>query len=207
MQTTVELKAKKAARHLLHREEDNERMRIYDASRKDDPVRKAKKAASGRARYIANPEKAYEQGKSWAIANPEKKNASHRAWVLRNPEQAKESDRRWTAENPEKVRAKNAKYAGEHPERKKELRDGWNLANPDKVRIMAGRAHAKRKRSLGFVPLNSYFVGSEGHHINSNDVIFIPKTMHRSIAHNVFTGRNMDKMNALAGQYLTEDWT
>jgi hypothetical protein len=55
--------------------------------------------------------------------------------------------------------------------------------------------------------LNSPFMGCEGHHINKDDVIYIPKAIHRSVRHNVWTGRNMEKINALAGAYLTEDWT
>jgi hypothetical protein len=64
-----------------------------------------------------------------------------------------------------------------------------------------------RRRVLGFNPLNSPFTGCEGHHINDHDVIYIPKVMHKSVWHNVFTGKNMDKINALAGAFLTEDWT
>lgn len=64
-----------------------------------------------------------------------------------------------------------------------------------------------RRSTLGFKPLNSPFAGCEAHHINKQDIIYIPKVLHRSVAHNVWTGHNMEKINALAGQYLTEDWT
>lgn len=60
------------------------------------------------------------------------------------------------------------------------------------------------RRTLGFVPMNTYFEGSEGHHLNQSDVIYIPKEMHRSIAHNVWTGKNMECINALATSWLTE---
>lgn len=68
------------------------------------------------------------------------------------------------------------------------------------------KSHAKR-RLLGFNPLNSHFLNCEGHHINPNDIIYIPKSLHQSIYHNQYTGRGMAEMNALTGQYLTEDWT
>ena len=68
------------------------------------------------------------------------------------------------------------------------------------------KMHAKR-RVFGFNPLNSWFPGCEGHHINVKDVIYLPRKLHRSIWHNQQTGKGMAAMNALAGQYLTEDWT
>lgn len=57
-----------------------------------------------------------------------------------------------------------------------------------------------KHRLLGFVPLNSWFVGSEGHHMDHDHVLYIPKKLNQSIAHNVRTGKNMDKINSLATQ-------
>lgn len=68
------------------------------------------------------------------------------------------------------------------------------------------KRYAKR-RVLGFIPLNSWFLGCEGHHINKTDVIYLPRKLHRSVSHNQWTGRGMTQMNALAGAFLTEDWT
>jgi hypothetical protein len=51
------------------------------------------------------------------------------------------------------------------------------------------------------------FGGCAAHHINQTDVIYVPKEMHQSIGHNIWTGKNMDKINALVGQWFTEDWT
>jgi hypothetical protein len=82
----------------------------------------------------------------------------------------------------------------------------WHTDHPDRDSLAMGKMKAKR-RTLGFNPLNSPFEGSEGHHINWADVIYIPKEMHQSVRHNVWTGRNMEKINLLAGAYLTEDWT
>lgn len=69
------------------------------------------------------------------------------------------------------------------------------------------RKDKARKRTLGFNPLNSPFVGCAGHHINDHDVIYIPKEMHASIWHSVRTGKNLERMNALAFAWYTEDWT
>jgi hypothetical protein len=72
---------------------------------------------------------------------------------------------------------------------------------------VSSRKHNAKHRTLGFNALNSFFTGCEGHHINQSDVIYIPAAMHQSVRHNVWTGRNMEKINLLAGAYLTEDWT
>ena len=70
-----------------------------------------------------------------------------------------------------------------------------------------GRAGWKRKkrakrRTLGFVPLNSPFLGCEGHHVNQDEVIHIPVALHKSIKHNIWTGKNMAQINAIAYNYL-----
>jgi len=76
----------------------------------------------------------------------------------------------------------------------------WFKKNPEKAK----KYWAKRKRNLGFNTLNEWFYGSEGHHINKVDVIYIPKKIHRSIYHNLRTGYNMDKINELAIKFLNQ---
>ena len=59
-----------------------------------------------------------------------------------------------------------------------------------------------RRRQLGFIPLNEPFEGCEGHHIDIERVIYIPKKLHRSIWHSISSGVGMDKINKLAFDYL-----
>lgn len=73
--------------------------------------------------------------------------------------------------------------------------------------IESTRRRVLKRRGLGFNPLNSWFSGCEAHHINKDDVIYMPRKLHRSIYHNQYTGQGMVQMNALAGAFLTEDWT
>jgi hypothetical protein len=61
--------------------------------------------------------------------------------------------------------------------------------------------HAKRKQ-FGFIPLNEPFEGCEGHHIDFQRVIYIPKELHRSIWHSVILGVNMKEINEIAFDYL-----
>jgi len=66
---------------------------------------------------------------------------------------------------------------------------------------------SKRERNLDWNPLNEYMEGFEGHHLNKEDVLYIPRELHHSIKHNVFTGKNMDKINFIAIQwYLLYYW-
>lgn len=74
-------------------------------------------------------------------------------------------------------------------------------------RLTTQRKSQSKRRAPGFNALNSWFVGCESHHINLSDVIYIPEATHQGVCHDIWTGRNMDKINALAGAYLTEDWT
>lgn len=67
--------------------------------------------------------------------------------------------------------------------------------------VSNGKQKAKR-RGLESNPLNSWFVGSDGHHINKVDIIYIPEVMHDSVKHNIWTGRNMEQINKLAFAYL-----
>jgi hypothetical protein len=72
---------------------------------------------------------------------------------------------------------------------------------------VSNRKHNAKRRLMGFHPLNTWFLGCEAHHINPQDVIYLPHKLHRSIWHCQRTGKGMAAINALAGQYLTEDWT
>jgi len=64
------------------------------------------------------------------------------------------------------------------------------------------KASKARRRLLGFVPLNEPFVGCEGHHVDNERVIYIPKALHRSIYHRQRDGRGMAQMNALAYNFM-----
>ena len=110
-----------------------------------------------------------------------------KAWRLENRERKIASDKRWKIAHPDRVKA-------------------WERTHPEDVRIERKKHKAKR-RFLAFVSMNDSFNGCEAHHINDHDVIYIPKEMHRSIPHNVWTGKNMERINALACAWFTEDWT
>ena len=69
---------------------------------------------------------------------------------------------------------------------------------------MRRKTRAKR-RTLGYIELNDSFVGSEGHHIDEEFVIHIPKEIHRSVTHNVHTGKGMEEINDMAIDFAYGD--
>jgi hypothetical protein len=67
-----------------------------------------------------------------------------------------------------------------------------NYKGGPKLRI--AKQYAKRK-SFGFIPLNDYFEGSEGHHIDKEHVIYTEKELHRSVRHKQSNPESMDRIN------------
>ena len=59
-----------------------------------------------------------------------------------------------------------------------------------------------KHRLLGFIPLNKPSKDYEAHHISQNFVIYIPRLIHQSIKHSIWTWKNMEQINQLALGYL-----
>lgn len=74
----------------------------------------------------------------------------------------------------------------------------YHREHPESVQ----RAHTKRKRGLGFEPINEWFEGAHAHHITKNIIIYIPEALHRSVSHNIWTGEGMEEINKLAFDFL-----
>ena len=112
----------------------------------------------------------------------------------------------WRKNNPQRIKDIDAKSYQKNAEKKKDNARNWSKNNPDKMRVIA-RKKAAKHRALGFAPMNEPFDGCEAHHFNQNGIIHIPQELHRSVSHNVRTGKNMERINALAFAWYTEDWT
>lgn len=69
------------------------------------------------------------------------------------------------------------------------------------IKLTMARKNAKR-RSFSFTPLNARFEGSEGHRVDNEQVIFMPKVLHRSIYHRQTDGLGMAKINVIAYGFL-----
>lgn len=96
----------------------------------------------------------------------------------------------------EELLSRRVEYAPIYNPKAPEICRRWRRNHPGKTR----EANAKR-RELGYVALNAPFFGSEGHHIDWERVVYIPKELHRSISHDVRTGRNMEKINTLVQKW------
>lgn len=97
--------------------------------------------------------------------------------------------------------ANNRIYYAKHRVELKERYRNWREENPLRVKERQTRYDAKR-RLLGCVSLNIPFVGCEGHHVDNDRVINVPKALHRSIYHRQDTGQGMAQMNAIAYNFL-----
>ena len=72
-------------------------------------------------------------------------------------------------------------------------------------KIATARKHSKRRELFGFIPINKIFKNSEGHHIDLNYVLFIPKELHKSVWHSNIKDINMDEINNLAEEWYLKD--
>jgi len=98
-------------------------------------------------------------------------------------------------ENREKNLQNMKKYYINNPER-------WKKYYKTKTYKKYLIRHRKLRKELGFFPLNKRFDGCVSHHISLNFVIFIPKELHKSIRHNLRTGKNMEAINKFAIKFL-----
>ena len=55
---------------------------------------------------------------------------------------------------------------------------------------------------LGYNALNEWFSGSHGHHINREDVIYIPEKIHVENKHSLTNKKSMQQINQLAWDFL-----
>ena len=151
--------------------------------------------------YQEHREEISKRAHEYYLANRKKTLNYQRGYYLANKEKLKEYNKRYRQANKEKCKEDTKRWINAHKKRKAESNKRWSVEHPKKRREIIRKQRSKR-RSLGFSPLNEPFAGSDAHHINFNDVIYIPKQVHKNISHNVFTGRNMGVINSLAYQFL-----
>jgi len=72
----------------------------------------------------------------------------------------------------------------------------------DNGKMSISKTQSKRKRDMGFIPLNEYQLNHAGHHINKDYVIYIPYNIHNSIYHNHKLPETMVDINNYAFEYL-----
>lgn len=123
--------------------------------------------------------------------------AKDKAWRKAHLNEARAKDKAYRETHIGVIRATNRKATAKYTKTAKGKANHARFDQTDKGKVLRKKHKAKR-RALGFLELNDHFDGSEGHHIDKEFVIYIPKEMHRSVYHNVFTGQGMGQINALA---------
>ena len=106
---------------------------------------------------------------------------------------------------------KTQKWLEKHPDRKHKnsaeyMRDymkAYRKDHPKRIREISSVEKARRHRELPTdTVLNEYFEGANLHHMTPSVAVYIPKTLHRSVFHNLKTGQGMDEINAKALDWL-----
>jgi len=115
--------------------------------------------------------------------------------------QRKEHDANYYEENKDRIKEHSANYLEENREYLYEKIKEYNKS-PKGKEVM--KKHRAKRRELGFEPLNKPFENCHAHHVNSEEVIYIPVELHRSVFHNLETGVGMEEMNNLAITFLEE---
>mgnify|MGYP001607823399 len=168
----------KKAYRLLHREEEKVYSKAYYLLHREE------RAVKDKTYQSLHHEKIKARKKAYRLKHPEKEKAYMKTWYLKHREQKKVSARVYCLARPEKVRIYLKTYF---------------QSQKGKEAIKKTRA---KRRQLGFNPLNKWFAGSHGHHIDKEQVIYMPKELHRSIWHNVLQNRNMEEINNMAFKFL-----
>jgi hypothetical protein len=118
---------------------------------------------------------------------------THKKWCQTHRNQRRESSKRWQKNHPEW----KEKYWKENRKTLLEKNKQWIKDHPEWK-----KAKDAKRRNLGSIPFNKYFVGSEAHHIDKDHIVYIPKELHTSIWHCLETGKGMFEINAKAFEWL-----
>jgi len=134
------------------------------------------------------------------VDHREERKACRLAYYATHREEEKARGRVWYALHREQGKATSMAWEKGHPAQV----GAWRTIHPEKLRLYAAKHKAKR-RTLGFVPMNTYFEGCEAHHLDHDHIVYMPKALHRSIFHRQRDGQGMEKINALALQWLAQN--
>ena len=119
-----------------------------------------------------------------------------RAYRKKHLKNANDETQRWREKNPQKIKDYSKKYYDKHKEVLLEKTQAWREENiehikqyshkyyqTDKGKDVAAKTRNKRRRNFGFnKPFPNPFADSVTviwHHINNNNVVAIPKDLHK----------------------------
>jgi hypothetical protein len=164
------------------------------------------KTAYQRAYRLAHKEKIKARDKvykkEWRLTHKEHIKAYRTMYELKHKEQIRARIKAYYLAHPEKKERHRKKCKAWSVENRKQRRESWDKYSKTLKGEKTIRKCKSGRRQLGFIPLNKPFEGSHGHHIDKERVIYIPKEIHNGIWHSVTSGKNMDKINAVAVRFL-----
>ena len=114
----------------------------------------------------------------------------------------------WKLDNKKEIKTYQHEYRINHKEDIKQYR----LSNKEKLKeyrqsqlgkLTRSKIQDKRYRILGSELLNDWFEGCNRHHINQNQIICIPKDIHKQYRHDHKKLDMMVGINRIAFEYLT----
>ena len=138
-----------------------------------------------------------------AYKNKEKQKEYHAEWYKKHRDERLTCKKLYREAHRDETLIYKKQWYEQNKDKCRQWTKAWIKNHREQYHEIERRKNFKR-RSLGFIPLNECFEGSEAHHVDENRVIYIPKEIHQSIRHNVWTGQNMTLINSLAFDYLLE---
>ena len=180
------------AYRLTHLKEAKEYHKLYRQ------IHKEKKTLYCKAYYRTHKEQFMVRSKNYYQVHKEHLREIHKEYRLAHLKEIKESGKAYRLAHPTDKKYHLAYRLFNREHKKKYFKQYSQTPIGQEVRR---KVRAKRKQ-LGFIPLNSYFKGAEGHHIDKEKVIYIPKELHQKNRHSVLQNRNMEAINNAAFEFL-----
>ena len=143
-----------------------------------------------------------EYRKQYDLDHREHINEYMRQYRKDNPKCGKKAEKQYQSNHREEIKQYMKQWRKDNKEHLHKYIMQWKENNIEEVRAIARKGKNKRKRNLGFNPLNEFIKGLVAHHINRDDIIYMPEKIHQSIAHCLATGKNMKIINNYAMAYL-----
>lgn len=144
---------------------------------------------------LANTERIRIYNRDYCLRHKDKTSAYMKVYQVEHADEIKIQRKEYRLSNPEKIKGQRKTFLLKHTKRVQDAKRKYYLDNYEKIKkhrenyykTPGGKAsnckHTAKRKQLGFIPLNSWFEGSDAHHIDKDRVIYIPKKIHRSIYH------------------------
>ena len=190
---------------------DRSHANLISSDCKECRKKKSVKTREGKKEYMKNYLKEYyknnktkmnKQTKENYVNNKEKYLRQQKEYAIKNKTEISKRQREYREKNHTTITENKAKYYIQNKDKIIQKTKIWRKTPEGRQRFK--NTNDRRKRELGWTPINQYFEGSNGHHLRytndihskNNDIgLYVPKELHQSISHNGVTGHNMALAN------------